>query len=130
MYKEIRMSCLFRSLAYFVHSVDEHELRQIICNYLEKNPTIMDDLSLKDILHIEGMETADYVQNMRNRSTWGGAIEIKAFCEIYQVGVIVRVRQTQRDIIFKPSSMEHVNCLKAVVIEWQGFHYEPINSTS
>lgn len=120
------MSCLFRSLAFFVHSVNEEELRHIICNYLEKNPTIMDDLSLKDILHIEGMETADYVQNMRYSSTWGGAIEIKAFCNIYQVGVVVRIQSTGKEVVFKPSSMENATCLNAVLIEWSGNHYEPI----
>lgn len=120
------MSCLFRSLSAFVHSVNEDELRQIICNYLEKNPNIMDDLSLKDILHIDGMETADYVRSMRHNSTWGGAIEIKAFCEIYQVGVVVRVRQTQKDVVFKPSSMRDATCINAVMIEWMGNHYEPL----
>lgn len=88
----------------------------------------MDDLSLKDILHIDGMDTAEYVRNMRHNSTWGGALEIKAFAEIYQVGVVVRVRQTGRDIVFKPSSMQNATCLNAVMIEWQGFHYEPIFS--
>lgn len=120
------MSCLFRSLSFFVQSVNEDELRHNICDYLEKNPNIMDDLSLKDILHVDGMETADYVRSMRRSSTWGGAIEIKAFCEIYQVGVVVRVRQTQRDIVFKPSSMENATCINAVMIEWLGNHYEPI----
>lgn len=124
------MSCLFRSLAVFVDSIQEDDLRHIICNYLEKNPKLMDDLSLKDILHVEGMETADYVRSMRDRSTWGGAIEIKAFCEIYQVGVVVRVRHTQKNIIFKPSSLENATCLRAVQIEWQGAHYEPILSSS
>jgi len=113
-------------LSAFVDSVSENELRQIICNYLEKNPKIMDDLSLKDILHIDGMDTAEYVRNMRHSSTWGGALEIKAFAEIYQVGVVVRVRQTGRDIVFKPSSMQNATCLNAVMIEWQGVHYEPI----
>lgn len=120
------MSCLFRSLAYFVQSVDENELRQIICNYLEKNPKIIDDLSLKDVLNIDGIETMDYVSNMRNNSTWGSAFEIKAFTEIYQVAVVVRIQQTQRDIVFKPSSMENATCLNAVMIVWTGNHYEPL----
>lgn len=120
------MSCLFRSLSAFVNSVSEDELRQIICNYLEKNPKIMDDLSLKDILHIDGVETTDYVRSMRVGSTWGGALEIKAFCEIYQVGVVVRIHQTGKDVVFKPTSMENATCLNAVMIEWYGAHYEPV----
>lgn len=120
------MSCLFRSLSAFINGVSEDELRQIICNYLEHNPTMMDDLSLRDILHIDGMDTADYVRNMRYSSTWGGALEIKSFCNIYQVGVVVRIHETGRDVVFKPMSMENATCLHAVTIEWTGNHYEPI----
>lgn len=120
------MSCLFRSLSAFVNMVSEDELRQIICNYLEQNPKIMDDLSLKDILNIDGMDTADYVRSMRHNSTWGSALEIKAFCNIYNVGVVVRIVQNGRDVVFKPSSMEEATCLNAVMIEWTGNHYEPV----
>jgi hypothetical protein len=87
---------------------------------------MMDDMSLNDILNIDNVETADYVRNMRNTSTWGGGIEIKAFCEIYNVGVVVRIKHTGRDVVFKPSSMENATVLNAVVIEWTGNHYEPL----
>ena len=37
---------------------------------------------------------------MRNRSTWGGAIEIKAFCNMYNKHVNVHdVRTSKRSII-------------------------------
>lgn len=120
------MSCLFRSLSAFVNRVGEDELRHKICDYLEGNPKLMEDLSLKDILHVDGMETADYVQSMRKSCTWGGAIEIKAFCEMYKVGVIVRIAQTKKDVVFRPSCMANASCLNAVMIEWQGAHYEPV----
>lgn len=120
------MSCLFRSLSAFVSSVDEDGLRRIICNYLEQNPKIMDDLSLQDILHVDGVHTLDYVNNMRDPSTWGSALEIRAFCEIYQVGVVVRILPTGRDVVFKPFSLENATCLNAVMIGWTGNHYEPI----
>lgn len=120
------MSCLFRSLSAFVEGLHEDGLRQIICNYLEQNPPLMDDLSLRDILHIDGMDTSEYVRNMRCPSTWGGALEIKSFCEIYQVGVVVHIHQTGRDVVFKPSSMENATSLRAVRIVWTGNHYEPI----
>lgn len=120
------MSCLFRSLSAFLNQVGEDELRQIICNYLDRNPKLLDELSLKDILHVDGMEMAQYVQMMRHPSTWGSALEIKSFCNIFQVAVIVHIRQTGKDIVFQPSSMEHATCLKTVTIEWQGNHYEPV----
>lgn len=122
------MSCLFRSLAVFVCGTDEDALRQILCDYLEKNPMIVDDLSLRDVLLVEGVGADDYVRSMRHRSTWGGAIEIKAFCEVYQVGVVVRVRQTGKEILFRPSSAASATRINAVVIEWQGAHYEPVLS--
>lgn len=116
------MSCLFRSLAVFVQSVDENRLRQMVCDYLRHNPKLMDDLTLQDIL--VGEDMGDYVESMRKGSTWGGAIEIKAFCEIFQVAVMVRIRQTARDLVFYPSRRRDVP--RMVMIEWQGSHYEPI----
>ena len=122
------MSCLFRSLAVFVRGMDEDALRHVICDYLEKNPMIMDDLSLRDVLIGEGVGAEDYVRSMRHRAAWGGAIEVKAFCEIYQVGVIVRIQQTGKEILFRPSSAARATRINAVVIEWQGAHYEPVLS--
>lgn len=120
------MSCLFRSLAVFVCGVGEDALRHIICDYLEKNPMIMDDLSLRDVLSTEGVDAEDYVRSMRDRSTWGGAVEIKAFCEIYQVGVVVRIRRTGKEVLFRPSCSAGASRIQAVVVEWQGAHYEPV----
>ena len=34
------MSCLFRSLSYFIQNVNENELRDIIVDYLEKDPIL------------------------------------------------------------------------------------------
>lgn len=118
------MSCLFRSLSYFIQDSDENAIRREICNYLATNPSILDDLSLKDVLSFEGMGSDDYVTNMRDPGTWGGAIEIKAFCELYRVAVEVRVRSTQKTILFQPSNLSSVP--SRIRIEWQGCHYEPI----
>jgi hypothetical protein len=88
------------------------------------NPSILDDLSLKDVLSYDGIGSEEYVSNMRNSSTWGGAIEIKAFCELYRIAVEVRVRSTQKTIFFQPSRLATVP--SRIRIEWQGCHYEPI----
>lgn len=120
------MSCLFRSLATFVNGMDETTLRKQICDYMERNPQLIPDMSLHEILATEGTNTEEYVQSMRQSATWGGALEIKAFCEIYHVGVIVHVRQTGNDILFRPSTNQER--LLIVRIEWQGCHYEPILS--
>ena len=84
------MSCLFNSLSYFVKE-NSDELRHNICNYLEKNPPLMDGMTTEQVIYFEnGQNLKDYIKNMRNTSTWGGAIEIKAFCNIYKKNVFVR----------------------------------------
>jgi hypothetical protein len=87
----------------------------------------MEDMSLADIVALEDVSYSkdDYVRRMRNTSTWGGAIEIKAFCDLFGANVEVRVRSTQESIHFQPSqSVSTMN----VRIEWQGHHFEPIVS--
>ena len=117
------MSCLFRSLSFYLTGIDESGLRTQICNYLENNPPLMDDLRIEDILKTEGGDLNRYVQAMRNEATWGGAIEIKAFCELFQVGVEVLVRQTGKYIVFHPKEARTTPLF--VRIEWMGNHFEP-----
>ena len=83
------MSCLFDSLSvYLPHSASE--IRRKICDYLEDNNTILDGLDTRSILE---QEHAGYVPWMRDQSTWGGAIEIKAACDIWNVAI--QVHNTQ-----------------------------------
>lgn len=118
------MSCLFRSLSYYLKGIDERKLREQICNYLEENPPLMDDLKLDEILKSEGNATLDsYIQAMRNEATWGGAIEIKAFCEIFHVGIEVFVQSSQKSIYFYPSEPRTPPLFAR--IEWMGVHFEP-----
>lgn len=121
------MSCLFRSLSFYVQGVEENQLRQIICNYLQQNPPLMEELKLQDILVAEGNQLDQYVQTMRHDSTWGGAIEIKAFCEIFKVAVEVLVQATQKNILFLPSNTNNSlpPTIPKIRIEWMGMHYEP-----
>jgi hypothetical protein len=106
--------------------MDENRLRQLICDYMSTNPSLMDDLSLKDMLSWEGVQPDHYISDMRRSSTWGGAIEIKAFCEIFKFVVEVKVRSTQKSIMFYPSAPPPTSLPTLVRIEWQGCHFEPI----
>lgn len=120
------MSCLFRSLSHFISGVDENTLRKLICDYLTTNPPLIDDMPLDDLLKWEGSDSRDYIKTMRNQATWGGAIEIKAFCELFRMIVEVRVRETGQSIMFHPSRVASPVSLPTLVrIEWQGHHYEP-----
>lgn len=123
------MSCLFQSLSSFVSHQDYSKLRQDICDFLEQNPKILGDLDLKAIFETEQISLENYIKHMRNNATWGGAIEIRAFCEMYNVNVLVKNirnntldKNSPKDIEFLSS--ESVN--KWVVISWNGGHFEPV----
>jgi hypothetical protein len=106
--------------------MDENQLRQHICNYLETNPPLMEDMSLSDIVALEDISSSkeEYVRQMRNSSTWGGAIEIKAFCDLFGAIVEVSVKSTHEKIVFVPSATTLPTLIAR--IEWQGHHFEPI----
>ena len=126
------MSCLFNSLAFHTKgSYNATELRKLICDYLEKDPILIgNDTHLKDILKIQNSTITEYTQQMRKRHVWGGAIEIRAFCELFDIKVIVFVIRENRNIEFLPSSLENNESgkiEKCVKISWTGAHYEPMN---
>jgi hypothetical protein len=116
------MSCLFNSLSYFIHD-NSYDIRQKICNYLEENKPIIDGLDTKFILNLEN---PNYIKNMRNMSTWGGAIEIQAACNIWNAKIIVLDIRTsnRKEIEFIP--LNNSNTTKLFRLEWSGGHYEPV----
>jgi ubiquitin thioesterase OTU1 len=116
------MSCLFKSLSYFVNGIDENDLRNIICNYLLTNPKIFDDLDINEITKIDSdINLNQYVSQMRNPNTWGGGIEIKSFCNIFNTKVIVHSLLNNRIIEFLPNA----NYNYCINILYNGNHYEP-----
>lgn len=126
------MSCLFDSLAHYIDNVSSQELRFMITEYLEKDPVFFDELDnygrLSSLLQYEDARFSlpAYVKNMKEESTWGGAIEIRAFCELFQVRVIVRVYSNKKSIEFVPQSQ---NPHHTVEIGYTGNHYVPISIT-
>lgn len=109
-------------------------LRHIIADYLEKNPVLYDTERISDIVQWEeGRPTLEqYVARMRLQSTWGGAIEIKAFCDLFHASVSVIVlrnsvgagSQTQKIVEFTPSTGD--GKMLRFTISWNGSHYEPV----
>lgn len=116
------MSCLFQSLSKFVSHADYSKLRQDICNFLESNQPLLDDLTIKEIAELDGITKEQYIQNMRQDSTWGGAPEIRAFCEMYNIGVKVLVLQSEKIIDFNCTTPTN----NFVLISWNGSHFEAI----
>ena len=119
------MSCLFNSLNYFISDLNSSQIRNKICDYLQENKPIMDGLDTHTILSFENPIPAKYIENMRLMSTWGGAIEIQAACNIWKLRVVVSNHRNRGapDIEFIPVNSAHD---KTIHIYWNGGHYEPI----
>jgi hypothetical protein len=121
------MSCLFQSLSFFMINNNPDTLRQDICNYLDLNPNLVDNLTLDQIMNIDGVTKEQYIAEMRKNSTWGGAIEIKAFCDIYHINVEVIILNNgiaeQKTILFQPDLKP---CNRLLKITWNGNHFEPL----
>jgi len=115
------MSCLFNSLSYFIKE-NSNIVRQKICDYLQNNGPLMEGLHTNDILKWEG---PNYIQNMRNTSTWGGAIEIQAACNLWKYKIIINNHRDKKHskITFIPISTEYVTTIE---LQWTGGHFEPI----
>jgi hypothetical protein len=120
------MSCLFNSLNYFIQE-GSSEIRQKICDYLQENKPIMDGLETNTILSFENPVPSKYIENMRLMSTWGGAIEIQAACNIWKLHIIVNNHRNlgSPDIEFIPINSVYN---KTIHIYWNGGHYEPIRN--
>lgn len=114
------MSCLFQSLGALTQTCPK-ELRQEICDYLASNPPLFDDDTTTQGVVVPCLDT--YVRTMREPSTWGGAVEIKAFCDLYRVGVVVYDTRSQppRPIEFLPRRRR----TRTLHLLWNGGHYEP-----
>ena len=76
-------SCLFSSIAYLLESNfdnnSKYKYRQLLINYLET----------KDIdMSILGTTKEDYINQMLDINTWGGAIELKLFSELFETEIV------------------------------------------
>ena len=118
------MSCLFDSLSYFFN-IDSYTIRQKICDYLENNNKIIDGLDTKFILNLDN---TNYIENMRFSHTWGGAIEIQAACNLWNIKIVVHnKRDINNSIIeFIPIFLPSKTIQGTINIEWTGGHYEPL----
>ena len=107
--------------------IEPQTLRQQICDYLAANRPIMEGMDTAAILELEGGQAATYIHRMRSPSTWGGAIEIGAACNLWNLRICVENRrgsQTANSLIeFVPVDG---TITKTLYIYWTGGHYEPI----
>ncbi len=97
-------------------------VRETICNFLEENPKLMDGVSAEEIVLIDSeMKLDRYIFLMRQYSTMGGAIEIKAFCSIYKRNVKIMSIPNNKIIEFIIDEK-----FPFVYLRWTGGHYDPL----
>lgn len=141
------MSCLFDSLSHCLKG--DYNLREIICDFIETNPVAIDSgnsiatnstssgtntatssgtkdeeaIKFSDVIQWEnGRCLTHYVRRMRKSTTKGGAIEIRAFCLLFGINVIVINLQDNRKIEFKTAKT--VKAKATIVLTYTGDHYE------
>ena len=119
------MSCLYRTLSYFHDGITTEQMRHLLCDYLSTDPQIGGEKASQIIPWETKKSLAEYLNIMRNQSQWGGAIEIKAYCDLFKKNVKVLSYPNRREIEFI-SNMEGVN--EWVTITWNGYHYEPVTN--
>ena len=126
------MSCLFNSLSHFIPQTDPQTIRQRICDYLQANSPIIDGMDTHEVLQLDSPNSSEpdqYIGAMRIPSTWGGAIEIQAACNIWSVRIIVHdIRgggQGQGHTLIEFLPVATVAIDKTFELEWSGGHYEP-----
>lgn len=118
------MSCLFDSLSSFLPNVSSNELRQIIVDYLQTNPVLMaPKVKASDIVRLETNEVhfRGYLDRMRRHETWGGALEIRSFVELFHMRVRVFVVSNRKWIEFVPQGITK----GIITLHWTGSHYTP-----
>jgi hypothetical protein len=122
------MSCLFNSLSHFIPQTDPHAIRQRICDYLQANSPIIDGMDTHEVLQLDSSKSSEqYIGAMRASSTWGGAIEIQAACNIWNARILVHDIRMGRGhgqtIEFLPVAT--ITPDRTFELEWSGGHYEP-----
>jgi hypothetical protein len=123
--EKTKMSCLFRSLGTLL-DVDPGFLRQKICDYLATNPSLMEGISAADAVREEEGDSptslGQYVDRMRRETTWGGAIEIRALCDM--TGHVISVAVAPGQVISFSPSQPPRHPRRVLRLCWTGNHYE------
>lgn len=117
-YVDADNSCLFSSIAYLLDK-DNFNIsssliyRLIIVDHIKENN--IDEGML-------GMSKEEYLQKISESDTWGGAIELKMFSEIFNIQIAVLDVQSGRIDIF--GELEDFE--KRIYLLYNGIHYDPL----
>lgn len=119
------MSCLFDSLGRAIGK-DGLKLRTEICDFLETDPILYDDVRVSSLLDDPETPSSlqEYVDAMRSPETWGSALEIECFCRMYSRRVVVKMIPTNTETRFGSFRSRYPD----IYLEWTGGHYENYES--
>ena len=110
-------SCLFSSIGYLLDDkFDENtklKYRQLLINYLE---------NIEIDIATLGTSKESYINSMLNVNTWGGAIELNLFSELYQTEVVSFDIKSNRADIFGQDK----NYINRIFVLYNGVHYDPL----
>ena len=118
------MSCLFDSLSHFHHEFSGNDMRTILVQYLTKNPNINGLKAQEYIKSEKRMPLEQYIEFMKRPTSWGGAIEIKIYCDVFKRNVLVVSQPNSRNIEFFSKKKTKI----WDIIHWNGSHYTAIKT--
>ena len=119
------MSCLFQSLGVY-EGQGPQAMRSAICDYLARDPVLSGRRASVWIADLDSADSLErYVRRMRRPNTWGGAIEIMAYCELYHTNVQVQHQQAEKPIGFVTKE----TAVETAVLHWTGGHYTAVHQS-
>lgn len=137
------MSCLFDSVSSFTKNCSSSDLRSIVVHYLQSDPVYWDTMRFGEVFpffppeDVHGCSNVnEYVERMKYSHTWGGAIEIQAMCNLFQISIRVHVLNHHRGrpsspppITFVPAAASAASSPPQVVLDvlWTGNHFDPLH---
>lgn len=110
------MSCLFDSVFALYPErrwSSPHELRIAMCAFMRTDPPLLGpEMKMEQCFQLLAMSSSalectsveNYLRRMELPSTWGGALEIKALCEMLQVIIVVHSPLFPSPLEFLPES--------------------------
>lgn len=118
------MSCLFDALGYFAGESGAL-MRQRLCNYMTRDAPIQGSTIHQRIRWESGQTPEDYITHMRRPATWGGALEVACFVELYGWRVVCGYAGPAGapDTTYEPVC--HAPHETVRIIWYAGGHYEP-----
>ncbi len=111
-------SCLFSSVGYNLDhrnfsDITSLQYRQLLAQYLEANEID------KNLLEIPKNQ---YIEEIENPSTWGGAVELRLFSDMFQIEIASIDVQSNRVDIFG----EDKKYPQRIYLLYNGVHYDPL----